>query len=45
MNKKKLIALTLGVIMSVGIFAGCGKKEEEAQKKDLKLTSLRKKQE
>ncbi len=38
LNKKKLIALTLGVIMSVGIFAGCGKKEEEAQKKDLKLT-------
>jgi iron(III) transport system substrate-binding protein len=39
MNKKKLLALTLGVLMTAGIFAGCGKKEEAAApKKDLKLT-------
>lgn len=39
MNKKRLLALTLGVIMSVGIFAGCGKKDDsKAEKKDLKLT-------
>ncbi|WP_343216373.1 ABC transporter substrate-binding protein [Clostridium simiarum] len=38
MNKKRLIALTLGVIMSVGVFAGCGKKQGDSKKKDLKLT-------
>jgi iron(III) transport system substrate-binding protein len=38
MNKKKLLAFTLGVLMTAGVFTGCAKKEQPAQKKDLKLT-------
>ena len=38
MNKKRLLALTLGAMMSVTLLAGCGKKEAASEKKDLKLT-------
>ncbi|MEW8956370.1 ABC transporter substrate-binding protein [Clostridium sp.] len=38
MNKKKLLALALGAVMTMTAFVGCGSKESGSKDSDLKLT-------